>query len=111
MESSDTPRRLIALYCQKHHLTLRQFDRLAEDREVCMGDLIGCFEVSMTDAAHQLGGLAQWVFQDRFEDQNAAAAELEALQYEIDDGAEDARVIEIKERMIDLGKKLARKRR
>ena len=76
-----------------------------------MGDLMSCFEVAMTDAAHQLGGLAQWVFQDRFEGQKAAAEELEALQFELENGADDTRTAEIKERMIDLGKKLARKRR
>ena len=110
MQNDDTPRRLIALYCQKHHLTLATFDRLATEREICMGDLIGCFEISMTDAAHQLGGLAQWVFQDRFESQKAAAEELEALQFELENGAEDERVDEIRERMRDLGKIISRKR-
>ena len=65
----------------------------------------------MTDAACQLGGLAQWVFKDHFETQKAAADELEALQFELDTGAPDERTAEIMERMANLGKILSRKRR
>lgn len=75
-----------------------------------MGDLIGCFEVNMHDAGKQLGGLAEWIFNDQFERRAELVAELEMLQMEIDECEDAERASNITERMREIGKELSGKR-